>query len=417
MSWATRAAIVWTGIGTIVLLYVLGYVLDVLAMPVGIIIWTLIIVFCLRDLVNWGNRLVPRALAVTLSYVVMALLLALLMWAASSPFVGLGDQFASIFASIPHLANDISTWYTQFVAEHPELMENPQVVKSIADIQNAVVSWVQIVAQQGIGSLALLGTSVGSTLACIGFALVVAYWVLLDSPGMGKEIYRIAGPRYEQDLHFIHYSFSRIVGGFIRGTIFQCGVIAVGCMIAFMIMGIPNAMAFALICGLLNIIPVIGPWIGGVAAGLGALSVGPWASLFALLFTILIQQIVYTFISPKIMSNSVDVHPMIVILAMMVGMAVGNEMAGFMGSLTGMLLSIPLAAFLKSLTAYLYERRTGESLMSPEGVFFKAAKKPSEPLSFIKKIRHFAHVHMHEESKRVDAEKTTKDAHDTSDKA
>ncbi|MFR4803962.1 MAG: AI-2E family transporter, partial [Eggerthellaceae bacterium] len=117
--------------------------------------------------------------------------------------------------------------------------------------------------------------------------------------------------------------------------------------------------------------PVVGPWIGGVIAALVGLFVDPWAAFFALVLTIVVQQFVYTFISPKIMSNSVDVHPAIVIVVLLVGSAIGGSMAGLVGSVVGMLFSIPLAAILKTVFVFYFERETGRQVVSEDGVFFK----------------------------------------------
>ena len=143
------------------------------------------------------------------------------------------------------------------------------------------------------------------------------------------------------------------------------------CGAGFWVIGIPNAAALGLITGVMNIIPVVGPWIGGAAAAVVGLFVSPWAAVLALVLTIFVQQFVYTFISPKIMSDSVDVHPALVIVALFVGSAVGGAMAGLIGSVVGMLLSIPFAAIAKSVFVFYYEKRTGRQVVAEDGVFFK----------------------------------------------
>ena len=132
-------------------------------------------------------------------------------------------------------------------------------------------------------------------------------------------------------------------------------------------MGLPSAAALGLITGVLNIIPVIGPWLGGALAGITGIFISPLICIIAIVYTVIVQQIVYTFISPKLMSNSVDIHPALVILALMISSALGWEMSGFIG----MLLSIPLAAAAKSIFVYYFEKKTGRSILDPEGVFFK----------------------------------------------
>ena len=127
------------------------------------------------------------------------------------------------------------------------------------------------------------------------------------------------------------------------------------------------------IAGLLNIIPIIGPWLGGALAAVVGIFVSPWAALFALVGTIAVQQVVYTFVSPKIMANSVDVHPALTIIALMAGSAIGGAMSGLVGSLVGMLASIPAVAVAKSVFVYYFEKHTGRRIVSADGVFFKGS--------------------------------------------
>lgn len=161
------------------------------------------------------------------------------------------------------------------------------------------------------------------------------------------------------------------MAGYIRGTFIQCFIIGVLAGILFWILGIDNPGALGCITGVLNIIPIFGPWIGGAVAAIGGVFINPIIGIIALVGTICIQQFVYTFISPKIMSDSCNIHPALSLLALMVGGALGGAMSGVIGSLVGMLLSIPFVAVFKSLFVYYYEKRTGIRIVSQKGVFFK----------------------------------------------
>jgi hypothetical protein len=96
-------------------------------------------------------------------------------------------------------------------------------------------------------------------------------------------------------------------------------------------------------------------------------------AVIAIVIAVVIQQIVYTFISPMLMSDSVDIHPALVIFGLTCGSAIGVAMAGMAGSILGMLASIPIIAAAKALFVYYFERRTGRRIVSPDGVFFKGA--------------------------------------------
>ena len=151
--WFYRAAMVWAAIGSIVLLYLCGQVLTILAVPVGIAVWTAVIVFCLRNVVNRLARYMPRAVAVSLSYVLMVVVFGLVVWLMSSPFFGIGAQFSSIIESTPQLAGEISRWYTDLSGTYPDIMQSPQVAQWLVDIQNSLITWAQQAASSGISGL------------------------------------------------------------------------------------------------------------------------------------------------------------------------------------------------------------------------------------------------------------------------
>ena len=207
---------------------------------------------------------------------------------------------------------------------------------------------------------------------------MVAFWILMQLPQLGRECKRLVGDAHAEDLEMLHITFTRVMGGYIKGTLLQCAIIGVACGILFAVLGIPNSMALGGITGILNIIPIIGPWLGGGLAAIVGIFVSPLVAVIAILGTIVIQQFVYTFISPKIMSDSVDIHPALTLIALMAGSALGGAMGGLPGSLVGMLASIPAVAVAKSVFVYYFEKRTGRRLVSKDGVFFLGTPSSSE---------------------------------------
>nr|WP_283171761.1 AI-2E family transporter [Curtanaerobium respiraculi] len=373
-AWRRRAYAVWAIIGSFLLLFGFGYVLNVLAIPVGILIWSAVIVFCLRGLViAIEKRGHSRMVAVTWSYIVLAVAIGAIVGLMSSPLFGIGDQFKSMALSLPDYISGVQSAYNGFVEEHPDLMQNPAVTDVVNNVTSSLVGTLEEAMRNGLDSLADIGIIVANSVLCIGFALVVAFWMLLALPDMGREIRRLTGGAHSESMEFIYFTFTRVVGGYIKGMLVQCGLITVACAVLFLCLGVPNAVAFAIITGILNFVPVVGPWLGGAAAGLAALGTSPFTALMAIILTVAVQQVVYTFVSPKIMSDTVDVHPMMVIFAMVIGLAVGTQMSGIVGGLTGMLLGIPAAALGKSLFVYFFEKRTGRTIVAPDGVFFKGS--------------------------------------------
>ena len=366
--------VVWTIVGGILLTGVLVYLFNILSVPIGIIIWATVIVFCLRGPVNKLEKMgVPRMAGTTIAYVLMFVVLALVAFMLFSPVFGFGGQFTNLIESVPGYVQTIVGWGNDLYARYADVLSNNTVQQYLSQAFTALGDWASSFVRDSTTGVVAIGAGLMNIFVAIGFALVVAFWILMELPELGRESMRLAGPKRQEDLNMLHVTFTRVMGGYIKGTLLQCAVIGVGCGVLFGIIGVPNYAALAGIAGLLNIIPIVGPWLGGALAAIVGVFVSPWIAVIALVGTIGIQQIVYTFVSPKIMANSVDVHPALTIIALMAGSAIGGAMSGFMGSLVGMLASIPAVAVAKAVFVYYFEKRTGRRLVSEDGVFFQGS--------------------------------------------
>ena len=370
---------VWTIVGAIALTWVVVQLLNILSVPVAIVIWTTIIVFVLRGTVNKLEEIgINRTVGTAIGYVIMFAVLALVAFLLFSPGVGMNTQFANLIENVPVYVQGISDWANDIYARYAYMLEDESVRAFVTDVQASAMDWAGDFAKNSASGAIAFGTGLANALMAIGFALVVAFWILMQLPQLGRECRRLVGDAHAEDLEMLHITFTRVMGGYIKGTLLQCAIIGVACGILFAVLGIPNSMALGGITGILNIIPIIGPWLGGGLAAIVGIFVSPLVAVIAILGTIVIQQFVYTFISPKIMSDSVDIHPALTLIALMAGSALGGAMGGLSGSLVGMLASIPAVAVAKSVFVYYFEKRTGRRLVSKDGVFFLGTPSSSE---------------------------------------
>lgn len=377
--------VIWTIVGSIVLTAVAIYLLRILAIPVAILIWTLVFVFCLRGIVNGlEKRHVGRLAGTIISYVIFFVVILIIGFLMFSPVFGLNTQFADIFNNIPKYADAIKEWTDNLYKDYGHWLNNESIQSMVKSAENSMSSWASSLASGAANAVVDFGTTVANSFTAIGFALVIAFWVLLELPAIGSECKRIISPNFRDSAQFLHITFTKIMGGYIKATIIQCFIIGLCCGILFAIIGIPNASALGVITGVMNIIPIIGPWIGGIIAAVSAIFVSPITAIIALIGTIIIQQIVYTFISPKIMQSSVDVHPALTLIAMMIGSALGGAMSGLLGSLVGMLFSIPAVAVIRSCFIYYFERSTDRKIVASDGFLFKGETDDSEDANPLK---------------------------------
>ena len=365
---------VWTWVGIVLLAACAFYLAGIMSNAVGVIIWTVVFVFILRGPVNWLDRHgVNRTLGTLIAYVLFAGVLGLLSVIIFSPLFGINAQFEDLAKSLPSYIEAFQQWAMSLYEQYSDILQSDAARDWLTDAVSSVGGFVQTFATSTASGMVAAGASLANTVMCIGFALVIAFWMLADLPRLGREVNRLISDERREDAQMIRLTITRVMGGYLKATIIQCAIIGFLCGIMFAILGVPSPAAIAVITGLLNIIPIVGPWLGGGIAFVVSLITSPIAGVISLIGTIVIQQLVYTFISPKLMGESVDIHPALTFIALMAGSGVGAAMGGLTGALVGALMSIPLVAIIKSLFVYYFEKKTGRRIVAEDGVFFKGA--------------------------------------------
>lgn len=384
-KWRLALFVVWTLIGVSALVYLFGNVISVLSVPMGILVVSIILVFGLRPGVNWlSDKGMPRGLATTIAFIVLIVALVALLLLCTSPIFGIGAQFDAILNG----TSDFTAWFTSFFADlnqrYPTFFQNPVVSQWIDGSIESLGTWSEGLAGDVAQSLISLTAFTLNALLVVGFSLVASFWILLEMPKLRNEMMRLFGERRIDDIDFLHLTMTRTLGGYLKGLIILCGLVAIGCSLGYTLVKLPNGIALAMITGLFNVIPVIGQWIAAVLIFITALVTADLeTAILAAVVAVVVQRVIYTFVYPKVMADSVDVHPVLVIAAMMIGYAVGLAMGGALGSFVGILLSIPLAAMCKALFVYYFEKKTGRHLVAVDGVFFKGVpNEEDEPDPF-----------------------------------
>ena len=256
-------------------------------------------------------------------------------------------------------------------AQYGHFLKDQNVQKWINDAAASLSAMGGDVATASANGIISVGTFFGNAFMALGIALVIAFWILIALPSIGRETKKLIPKRLQDDSKMWQVSCTHVMAGFIKGTFLQCFIIGLASGIVFWIMGAPNCGALGCIIGVVNIIPIFGPIISSVIAFVGGVFNSLLIGIISLVAISAIQGLVYTFISPKIMSSACSIHPVLTLLCLTAGGAIGGAMSGVVGSLVGMLLAIPFVAVFKSLFVYYYEKRTGVQIVAEDGFIFQ----------------------------------------------
>ncbi len=140
------------------------------------------------------------------------------------------------------------------------------------------------------------------------------------------------------------------LGGWLMGTVASMIIIGAVSVIAFMLLGTPYPLLLGVLIGVLEIIPLVGPWIGGLTAVLITLFHDPGLALWVALVVIVIQEVEGNVVHPLVMRGAVAVHPFVTLLALL--------LFGSMFGLLGAILALPLVLAIQTIVQVLWIEET-----------------------------------------------------------
>jgi predicted PurR-regulated permease PerM len=199
-----------------------------------------------------------------------------------------------------------------------------------------------------VEGLPALAMDLLSRAGSVGLGFIIAFFVLLDGAAMKKAVVALMPNRHFENTLLMLHRVDRQISAYLLGTAMENLLVTVIVAIPLWLLGMPNALLFAIIFGAANVIPFAGPFIGASAGLLFSLLDPAAPSMISLVVVYVVVHFVDAMlISPWIMGKSLDMHPMTVI----VGIAVG----GTLGGVLGMLAIIPLIAVFKAIVTTVVE--------------------------------------------------------------
>ncbi len=194
------------------------------------------------------------------------------------------------------------------------------------------------------------------TLASLTFYIlspILAIYFLADWNKFESAFMRLIPQKWRLEWQRLWQDINHVVRRFVRGNLVVAVIVGVLIGIGVKLVGMDYALFIGIISGLSDLIPYFGPLIGAMPVLFLALTKSPGMVLKVALVILIVQQLEGSVISPKLMGDSVRLHPLWIVFVLLAG----GELAGFWG----MLLAVPFAAVLKVIIRHIYLR-----LVSPQ---------------------------------------------------
>lgn len=285
------------------------------------------------------------SVSIALVYFVLAGIFALIVVLIGPRLLAEGKNLASVLPSLVQRAQrelqDNSGWYQSNVPADIRT----QIDQNWQQIANKLGEYGQTIIQHTIN---FASDSVTTLISYI----VVPFWaffVLKDRAKATRWFLGLFPAEVQPDVEHLLLNAQSVFGFYLRAQLLLATATGVVTTIGLVWFGIRFAVALGVIAGVANLIPVIGPMLGGIPALIVVLATHPgWEVLWVFLFLFVAQELKDFLLVPRIQGRAVRIHPAFILLLIVV--------AGHIAGFWGLLLVVPLAAVIRDTFAYIYRR-------------------------------------------------------------
>jgi predicted PurR-regulated permease PerM len=313
---------IFTVVATIATCWVLIRVWQIILL----LVIALVLAGTLSPLLSWlERRQIKRPLGLL---IVLIGMIALIGGLGALVVPALASQITSVVDNAPQVRSRLA----DSLAALPGLANAAQVVRE-ADLSG-------VVATIGGQALAYAAAALQSAFYAI-MALVLAIYLLADHERVQGFIFALLPRRYHLRSARVMLDMETIVGGYVRGQALTSILIAIFTWVVLAALGVPNALALAVIAGFADLIPLIGPILAVAPPVLAALTQGPVTAIITLVLLVIYNQIENHILIPRVYGQTMRLSPVAVIVSLLVG--------GALLGVVGALLALPIAAGIRVL--------------------------------------------------------------------
>ncbi len=187
-------------------------------------------------------------------------------------------------------------------------------------------------------------TNLFSGVGTFAIGMIIGFYILLDFDKHVKLIYSLVPNHLQKDAYTLVKVVDEPLKRFVIGAIIDCSVVFIISFIGFAIIGLKAPLLFGLFCGITNVIPYAGPYIGGAPAVLVAFSQGTPTGIAVLIFIAVVQALEGNLFQPLIMSKTTKLSPITIILGLLV--------FGHFFGIIGMVLATPIIGAVKGIISF-----------------------------------------------------------------
>lgn len=303
-----------------------------------------IIAWLFNPIVTWLHKQkINRVLGTVIVYLVFLGFIYLML---SAIFPLIVEQVNDIVGALPEIINSIMDFINDFFKN----LSNPSL--DLDSFKTEVLSYINNFGRNLTSALPATVMSiirnVFSGLGTFGLGLIIGFYMLFNFDNVSTTMINFFPKGIRKNTKELLSRINETLFGYVQGTFFVAFIIFITSYIGFLLLGVKAPLLFAVFCGITDIIPYVGPFIGGTPVALVALSQSTTTGVLVIIYMVGIQWLESLVLQPIIMSKAMKLHPVTILIGLLV-------FQHFFG-IVGMIVATPIIATTKTIFSYFNEK-------------------------------------------------------------
>lgn len=304
-----------------------------------------------------GKKLakVNKILSFILSYIIVSLGIVILFWLVIPQLI---NSLTMLVQNIGFYVSEVERFLKQLGRQFgQEDLYQEQLQKIMSSMEDKLDIWINDLIDNSLNIIGTISSQVSKWVIGIVFSVYLLYSKELLLQQVKKFFKAFFSKKQIDRISELSERANRIFSGFISGNLISAIIVGILCFIGTMILQTPSPLMISVIIGVTNIIPIVGPFIGGIPSTLFILLEDPLKALIFVILIIAIQQVESNIIIPRLFGNFVGLPSVWVLLAIILG-------GGFFGVM-GMVFAVPVFALFYSIISEWIQKRLANRKHAP----------------------------------------------------
>lgn len=335
------------GIGTLIVLgfmivektKILSFVITVLGLMMPLFVGLLVAWLFEPIILKLEGKKISRILASVITYVSFLLVLVFLLILVVPEFI---SQLKELVGQVPSFLSKITDFITNIFNNFKDGEIDVESIQK--DLTLTIEKITTNLTSDSLTGIINAITKLISEGFSVLLGILIGFYISVDYKKVTGFMNKLIPIKYKDDVESLFSDLNDMARGYVGGTLFTSLLVAFLTFLGLIIAGVSSPLLFAIFCGVTNIIPYFGPYIGGIPVIIVGFSISPACGLICLITILLVQFIEGNIIHPLVVGKAIDIHPVVIVISLLI--------FEYYFGILGMILAAPIIGAVKILFTF-----------------------------------------------------------------